>query len=300
MKAPPGGGTISFIISVYNGLSHTRACLDSLRETVDVTGHEIILIDDRSTDGTRGYLAELPEPPFRVILNEARQCYAKNNNTAAAVATGEFLCLLNNDLILTPGWLAPMLRAFDQFPNAGVVGNIQRNPSTGRYDHMGFVFGENGVPWHFGKNFPFRPYRGYTEWRAVTTACCLIKKSVFLEAGGFDEQYINGSEDVDLCLRLGRAGHRHYVTNESIVFHHVSSSADRHMFNKANEQRLLARWQVEIQQSLTPRDRRLAAVNYLLRFATQPWRYNFRRLWHALLSLGSWGRLTNATAHTQR
>jgi GT2 family glycosyltransferase len=300
MSQPRPNPRISFIIPVFDGLPLTRACLDSLRETVNLSEHEVIVIDDRSTDGTREYLVELPEPPFRFIRNETRRSYAASNNTAAAVATGEFLCLLNNDLILTPGWLAPMLRAFDQFPKAGIVGNIQRNLSTGRYDHMGFVFGDNGVPWHFGKNFPFRPYHDYTEWRAVTTACCLIKKSVFLEAGGFDEQYINGSEDVDLCLRLGRAGYHHYVANESIVFHHVSSSAGRHTFNEANEQRLLARWREEIQQSLTPRDRRLVAVNYLLRFATQPWRYNVRRLWHATLSLLSWGQITNATAHTQR
>jgi GT2 family glycosyltransferase len=300
MSQPRPDPRVSFIIPVFNGLPFTRACLDSLRETVDLSEHEVVLVDDLSTDGTREYLAGLSDLSFRIILNDTRRSYAASNNAAAAVARAEFLCLLNNDLVLTPGWLAPMLRAFDQFPDAGVVGNVQRNPSTGRYDHMGFVFGDNGVPWHFGKYFPFRPYRGYTEWRAVTTACCLIKKSVFLEAGGFDEQYINGSEDVDLCLRLGRAGHRHYVANESIVFHHGSSSAGRHAFNEANEQRLLARWQAEIQRSLTPRDRRLAAANYLLRFATQPWRYNLRRLWHATLSLVSWGQLTNATAHTQR
>jgi O-antigen biosynthesis protein len=300
MSQPRSDPRISFIIPVFNGLSLTRACLDSLRETVNLSEHEVVVVDDRSTDGTREYLAGLPNPPFRVILNGTRRNYAPSNNAAVAVARYDLLCLLNNDLVLTSGWLAPMLRAFDQFPDAGVIGNIQRYPSTGRYDHMGLVFGDNGVPWHFGKNFPFRPYRGYTQWRAVTTACCLIRKSVFQEVGGFDEQYINGSEDVDLCLRLGHTGHRHYVVNESVVFHHGSSSAGRHTFNNANEQRLLARWQAEIQRSLTSRDRRLAAANYLLRFATQPWRYNGRRLWHAVLALISWGQLTNATAHTQR
>src|ERR1051325_4186681 len=113
---------------------------------------------------------------------------------------------------------------------------------------------------------------------------------VVVEAGGFDEQYINGSEDVDLCLRLCRAGLRHYVANASIVWHHVSSSEGRHEFNEQNEQRLRARWQTEVQRSLTPRDRRLAAANYLLRFAEKPWRYNGRRLWHTTLSLASLGR----------
>ncbi len=161
---------------------------------------------------------------------------------------------------------------------------------------MGFVFDDDGVPWLFGKHFPFRPYGGYTEWRAVSAACCLIKKQLFLTMGGFDEQYINGSEDLDLCLRIGQAGRRHYVANESIVTHYVSSSQDRHAFNAANEQRLLARWQAEIQQSLTPRDRILNAANYVLRFATRPWRYNGQRLWRATLSLVSLGRFSHGTA----
>jgi GT2 family glycosyltransferase len=292
--------TISFLIPVHNGLDYTQACLESLQRTVDIADHEVIIVDDRSTDGTREFLAGLPQPPFRIIRNDARRGYAANNNAAAAVASGELLCLLNNDLVLQPGWLAPMVRVFELFPNAGMVGNVQRNPRTGRYDHMGFVFDDNGRPWHFGKHFSFRPYRGHTQWRAVTAACCLVKKSVFLDVGGFDEQYINGSEDVDLCLRLGRAGFRHYVANESIVSHHVSSSEGRHEFNERNEQRLLARWQTEIQRSLTPRDRRLAAANYLLRFAARPWRYNGRRLWRTTLSLASLGRVHHATAHAQR
>lgn len=291
---------ISFLIPVYNNLDYTQACIESLQRTVDIAPHEVIVVDDRSTDGTREHLARLPGPPFCIIRNDARRGYAASNNTAAAVASGELLCLLNNDLVLRPGWLTPMVRAFELFPNAGLIGNVQRNPRTGRYDHMGFVFDDSGRPWHFGKHFAFRPYRGYTEWRAVTAACCLVKKSVFLEVGGFDEQYINGSEDVDLCLRLGRAGFRHYVANESVVWHHVSSTEGRHEFNERNEQRLLGRWQAEIQRSLTPRDRRLAAANYLLRFAAQPWRYNGRRLWHTTLSLASLGRVHHATAPAQR
>lgn len=300
MSIPGQIPRLSFIIPVYNGLSFTKACLDSLRQTVDLASCEVIIVDDQSTDSTREYLDGLPSPPFRILRNDRRRNYAANNNAAAAVARSELLCLLNNDTVLSPGWLEPMLHAFERFPEAGIIGNVQRNPRTGRYDHMGVVFSDNGVPWHFGKHFFFRPYRGYTEWRAVTAACCLIKKSLFLEAGGFDEQYCNGSEDVDLCLRIGRTGRRHYVANDSVVSHYVSSSEDRHAFDAGNEQRLLARWRTEIQQSLTPRERRLYAVSYLLRFVTRPWRYNGRRFWRATVSLASLGRFSHATVHPER
>lgn len=267
---------LSFIIPVFNGLPFTKTCLDSLRQTVDVSACEVIIVDDQSTDGTGEYLAALPGPPFRILINDHRRGYAACNNLAASVATGELLCLLNNDIVLSPHWLQPMLRAFQRFPNAGVVGNIQRNPRTGRYDHMGFVFADDGMPLHFGLDFRSRPFQGCTRWRAVTAACCLVRRLVFLDAGGFDEQYINGGEDVDLCLRLGQKGYQHYVANQSVIDHYVSSSEGRHLFTPQNTARLLQQWKSHVQETRTNRDRRLLALNYVLSHISEPWRYRHK------------------------
>lgn len=285
---------ISFLIPLHNGLSYTRACLQSLEQTVSLKDHEVILVDDASTDGTREYVGRLTAP-YRVLRNETRRNYAASMNRAAQAAEGHFLCLLNNDLIFTEGWLAPMLRAFELFSKVGFVGNVQINPTTGRYDHMGFVFSPDGVPWHFGKNFPFRPYRGYRAWRAVTAACCLIRKDVFLNAGGFDERYVNGSEDVDLCLRLGRDGYQHYVACESVVHHHGSVSEGRHEYNERNQARLLQMWRAEIVHSLTSSERRLHGVNYIVRHAMRPWKYNGPQLCGAVACVVGMGRRTCAS-----
>lgn len=274
---------ISFVISVYNGLDYTRACLESLQRTVDLAGHEVIIVDDASTDGSREFLASLPAP-FRIVTNSSKRSYAANNNTAARLASGEMVCLLNNDVVLRPGWLEPMVHAFARFPDAGFVGNVQRNPRTGRYDHMGIIFADDGVPLHFGWDFRFRPFRGYTRWRAVTAACCLVRRLVFLDAGGFDEQYFNGSEDVDLCLRLGQAGCQHYVANQSVIEHYVSSSEGRHAFTSQNTARLQQRWKSHVQETRTNRDHRLLALNYLLSHISEPWRYR-RKLRKALFRL---------------
>src|SRR5882762_7486457 len=122
---------VSFIIPLYNCLSLTQAMLASLRATLPpgLEG-EIILADDGSTDGTRAWLKNLPSP-CRVILNERNLGFAGACNRGAAAATGEFLFFLNNDLVLLPHWLEPMLAAFDRFPAAGLVGNIQLNAATG-------------------------------------------------------------------------------------------------------------------------------------------------------------------------
>jgi GT2 family glycosyltransferase len=273
---------------MHNGLEFTRVALRTLQQTVELTPHEVILINDASTDGTAEFLNELP-PPCRVIHQAQRGGYAAGMNRGVALARGEILCLLNNDLVFTEGWLPPMLRAFDKFPDAGVVGNVHFNPRLRKYDHMGVVFDPLGRPNHFGKHFMFRPFRGYTKWHAVTAACCLVKKSDFLAVGGFDESYQNGCEDVDLCLSLGRSGRQHYVANESIIAHHVSSSEGRHLFNSQNEERMLQRWRGHIQQRLTPGDHRRCAANYALRFLTQPWRYNGPKLLRSLITLAKCG-----------
>ncbi len=283
--APAARVEISFLIPMHNGLELTRACLRSLVETVDLSGREVILINDASTDGTAEFLATL-SAPFRVIQNARRSSYAGSINRGVALARGEILCLLNNDLVFSPGWLAPMLRALEQMPDAGIIGNVQIDGRTGKYNHMGMLFSEEGVPSHFGDRFPFRPFRGCTEWKAVTSACWLMRKLVFLAAGGYNEAYRNaGYEDVDLCLTLGRMGYRHYVANDSVIKHFVNSSEGRLEYETQNAQYFRSRWQAYIASQIKPRDRRLAAGNYLLRCLGQPSRLRFGTLMHALITL---------------
>src|ERR1700757_2895145 len=86
--APAVGPEISFLIPMYNGLELTRACLRSLEETVDLSRHEVILINDASTDGTTEFLAML-SAPYRVIHNARRSSYAASTNRGVAQARGE-------------------------------------------------------------------------------------------------------------------------------------------------------------------------------------------------------------------
>src|SRR4051794_16791269 len=123
---------LSVIIPLYNCLTLTQAMLSSLQATLprDLL-HEIIFVDDGSTDGTREWLATLG-PGFRVVLNERNLGYAGANNRGVAVATGDTLALLNNDLVLRPRWLEPMLALQRRWgARAGVIGNVQRAVRTG-------------------------------------------------------------------------------------------------------------------------------------------------------------------------
>jgi len=136
---------VSFVIPLYNCLPLTQAMVASLQASLPPgLAHEIILVDDGSTDGTREWLATL-RPPFQVILHERNLGYAAATNRGAALACGEYLALLNNDLLLAPGWLEPMLAAHRHLgPRAGLVGNIQRQVRTGTVDHCGLQLSLRG------------------------------------------------------------------------------------------------------------------------------------------------------------
>ncbi|WP_415908519.1 glycosyltransferase family 2 protein [Oleiharenicola sp. Vm1] len=232
---------VSFIIPLYNCLAHTQECLRTLQATLPAgLAHEIIFVDDGSTDGTRAWLATL-SAPCRIILNEQNLGFAGACNRAAAVADSEFLFFLNNDLVLLPGWFGPMLGLLDR-PHTALVGNIQLSVRSGTLDHAGVRFNEKGKPEHDRTRPLLARLRGWREVTAVTGACFGIRRTVWERLGGFDPGFRNGGEDVDLALRAGAAGLRTLVSLRSVVGHHVSASLGRKLRDEHNSRRLAVRW----------------------------------------------------------
>ncbi len=247
---------VSFIIPLFDCLALTQAMVRSLQATLPpALDHEIILVDDGSTDGTRAWLATL-QPPFRVVLHERNLGYAAANNHGAAIARGEILALLNNDLVLKSRWLEPMLALLQRLgPQAGLVGNVQRVAATGAIDHAGIFINSKGKPEH-ERTLPWWAWLPVAQWRQadmVTGACMLIPRALWQQLGGFDEGYVNGCEDVDLCLRARQAGRTNAVALNSVVSHHVSSSPGRKARNEQNTFRLTRRWQRELAACATRR-----------------------------------------------
>ena len=245
---------VSFVIPLLNNLALTRACVESLQATLPRgLAHEIILVDDGSTDGTRAWLATLA-PPFRVVLNERNLGYAIANNRAVAIAHGKYLALLNNDLVLLPRWLERMLGAHRSLGDrAGVVGNVQLDARSGAVDHTGIFINHQGKPVH-DRALPSRFSRFFTTVRrvpAVTGACALIERDLWQQLGAFDEAYVNGGEDVDLCFRARAAGRVNAVALTSVVRHHISSSVGRKLRDEENSYRLARRWRREFVAAAT-------------------------------------------------
>lgn len=241
---------VSFIIPLYNGLALTRECLRTLQATVPPgLSHEIIFVDDGSKDGTRDWLGTLPSP-CRHLLNERNLGFAGTCNQGAHGAHGELLCFLNNDLVLQAGWLEPLLAAHRrQGRSVGLTGNLQFRVDDGALDHAGITVTRQAKLEHV-RTLP-EPAHGISRVFAVTAACCVIERSVFLAAGGFDEAYRNGAEDVALAIKLAKDGRPSIVVLDSAVRHHVSASrGPTSPRDEANSRRLFSQWPAEIEREV--------------------------------------------------
>jgi GT2 family glycosyltransferase len=253
---------LSIIIPVFNKKTLTQTMLASLVKTLPQNlAIEIIIVDDASTDDTSAWLASLSNADLacpqikslRILRNTHNLGYAKSNNLAAKQARGALLALLNNDLVLKPGWLEPMLAMFDQSPSKPiVVGNLQYQPDTDKLDHAGIEVridtqSNRPVIEHRRELIPTEPEKVF----AVTGACCLIASQTFETLGGFDEEYINGGEDVDLCMKVIQASGTCWVVPASSVWHHVSQTRGRQEDrDEKNSWRLFQLWRNEIAREL--------------------------------------------------
>jgi GT2 family glycosyltransferase/predicted Zn-dependent protease len=214
---------VSIIILAHDQLAHTRLCLDSIRAHTPLP-HELILVDNGSTDGTSDYFHSLATQQKNVVVisNRRNLGFAAGNNQGLALARGECVLLLNNDTILTEGWLELMLAALQRHPDIGVVGpmtnhvsgpQLVKEPNYRSPDEMRLF----AADWS-------RAHAGQTrETARVVGFCLLARRSVIDRIGGLDEQFGSGNfEDDDFCLRAGLAGFKICIAQDAFI-HHTGS-----------------------------------------------------------------------------
>lgn len=217
----------SILILVYNQLDHTQRCVASLRaHTRDP--YELIFVDNGSTDGTAAYLEELAQqdPRVRVITNRGNRGFAAGNNQAIRIAQGQALVLLNNDTVVTPGWLDGLLAPFSARPDVGITGPVSNRVSgPQRVDHPNDARLEE-LP-EFARRWT-TTHRGETqEVRRVVGFCLAVRRKVVDAIGGLDEQFGSGNfEDDDFCLRAALAGFKALIARE-VFIHHVGGQTFR-------------------------------------------------------------------------
>lgn len=216
---------VSIIILTYNALEYTKKCLASIKKNTTIT-YEIILVDNNSSDGTQNYLRNLRDKSFNIKLieNEANKGFAAGNNQGMAIARGEYILLLNNDVLVSEGWLYKMVRCARTHDRVGLVGPLtNRISGTQMIENVGYDDPDDFQEYaqKIENNFPNK----YTPRRRIAGFAMLIKREVYDAIGDLDERFGSGNyEDDDYCLRAIRAGYKIYVAEDTFIHHFGSRS----------------------------------------------------------------------------
>lgn len=236
--------SFSVVIPVFNKWDLTAECLRSLREHTPGDEAEIVVVDNGSGDDTALALEPLGKSLFgrrftRIRFEENRN-FGPACNAGAKAASAPLLFFLNNDTLLTPGWAPPLLEALAADASLAGIGPLLLYEDH-TVQHLGVAFSLSRVE-HLYNGFPadHPAVLRKRHFQAVTAAALMTPRECFLEHGGFYEEYRNGFEDVDFCLRLGRAGKRFACAPSSVIFHLESRTPGR-KDNEAHNSALLTR-----------------------------------------------------------
>ena len=223
---------VSILIPNYNHVEELSLCINSILQKSTYQNYEIIIIENNSNAETFEYYESLKDnPKIRVVVYkpEAGFNYSAINNFGAKYASGDYILLLNNDVeIISPEWIEEMLM-FCQRDDVGAVGAKLYYPDD-TIQHAGVILGVLTLAGHAFKNLP-RNSNGYfgrasyqQDLSACTAACLMIKKSVFEEVGGFDEDLAVAFNDIDLCMKIRKKDYLIVFTPYAELYHYESQS----------------------------------------------------------------------------
>jgi len=272
--------TLAVVIPSWNSLALLRRCLDSL---AGQAGHELLVVDNGSEDGSVAFLEERGVPHVALPENVG---FAAAVNLGAARVGAEAILALNADTVLEPGALAALARELGRDERLGGVqprilqleggdGEAAPDVDAARVYSAGMAVSADGRAFEEGAGGPQRtPHLLEHEVFGVCGAACLLRRELFEQLGGYDERYFAFYEDVDLNVRARIAGWRFAYVPEAVVWH-VGNATWMTGFERpgAENARLVARNRLATQVKYMPLSAapRIAAVEAgaLARAATQ-------------------------------
>ena len=200
----------SIIVVASNGITHTVKCIESILRCSK--NYELVIVDNNTNDGTKGYLQSLNEKLKEVSVIETKKnlTFAENNNLGVSLAKGDYIVFLNNDTIVCDEWLDRLEAHFTniKLKDIGAVGPVTSS-SNGR-QAVGI---QDAEVWH-------KKYKGRWSHTGVLYGwCMMVKKSVIDKVGKFDERFENSHEDNDLCLRIQLAGYKLIIAQDTYIYH---------------------------------------------------------------------------------
>lgn len=235
--------TLSIIILNYNHKNLLKNCLKSLKEAELKLDYEIIISDNNSSDDSQEFLAQLEtkDPDLKVILNSKNLGYAQANNQAIKLARGEYILILNPDIIVLPDSIERLVKYLQKNKKVGMVGPQLLNPNKTiqyscyrfpklitpavRRTFLGRLPGfKQELKRYLMLDYNHQQTRE-VDW--LIGACLMIKKEVLEEVDSFDERYFLYFEDVDLAKKVWQAGYKVvYLPKAQMIHFHRRLSAD--------------------------------------------------------------------------
>ncbi|BDZ69406.1 glycosyltransferase family protein [Methanobacterium ferruginis] len=245
---------VSIIILNRNGIKHLKRLFKGFQENIHYPSYELIVVDNASSDESIQFLNNLKEEnlPLKIIRNSENKTFSQANNEAVKVAQGEYILFLNNDVEPTYGWLNQMMQVALRSNDIGAVGatlvypdcsdSIHNKHNSFKIQHTGIGFKvEDGFikPYNLGNGDSFNEEVYVEKERvAVTAAALLVKKDKYMEVQGLDERYNYGYEDVDLCLKLHKAGYNNIYCPQALLFHYEFGTQENNKKSEVRGRRL--------------------------------------------------------------
>lgn len=222
---------ISIIIPNKDHIEDLRLCISSILNKSTYKNYEIIVVENNSeTTEIFDYYKEINRiENINVVYYKGKFNYSKINNFGVTFAKGDYYILLNNDIeIITPNWIEEMLM-FCQRDDVGIVGAKLLYPDD-TIQHAGVLLGVGHVAGHSHRDF-LDTDLGYfgrpnmvQNLSAVTAACLMIKRGVFTQVDGLNEDFEVAYNDVDLCMKVRKKGYLIVYTPYAKAYHYESKS----------------------------------------------------------------------------
>ena len=215
---------ISIIIITYNQLQYTQKCIESIIEHTP-ENYELIIVDNASESSTIKYLEKLRagNGAVMVIFNERNLGFPAAVNQGLRAASGKYVLLLNNDTIVTRGWLTGLIEKTFHDPTIGLAGPVSNEVSG--IQKIKTSYNSEPEMHLFAERRKSEIKNTITVFPRIAFLCTLIKREVIDAIGGLDERFSPGNfEDDDFCLRAQLAGYKTIVANDVFIHHFGSKS----------------------------------------------------------------------------
>lgn len=242
---------VSIVILTYNQLDDTKICVESLmKHTADVN-YELIFVDNGSTkDDTKTYLEDLKSKysNVKVILNETNLGFACANNQGIEISEGEYVLLLNNDVILTDGWLSRMLLIAESDKKIGIVGPCTNHASGRQVVVFDGSADDDEAIQKFSKEILQKNAGFWFSVNRIIGFCVLIKREVLFNVGVLDEMFgPGGYEDFDYCMRVKQAGYKIVIAGDTFIYHvggkgYSANNMNYNVLRTKNIELLIDKW----------------------------------------------------------